>query len=1245
MVNRDTVLIACETHGGREALCSIFEKNYNMLQAANLDQANMLLAQNAHCISAAIIDMTALAQLGPEELSEIKCITSNPDVPIFAIISSTSAELQEYLLDLGVYDIIIAPYSSKLLQRHLQNIVDLNLYQFHVDKIAKEQAAFWQRSNETIVDTLSSIIEYRSLESGQHILRIRRFTEILLHEVAHSCPEYHLDEDTIQIISSASSLHDIGKISISDAVLNKPGRLTPEERLEIQTHTTVGYHILESLSGTVDDAYLHYARQITYCHHERWDGRGYPKGLQGDEIPLCAQVVGLTDAYDALTNKRVYKEAYALDDAVNMILNGECGAFSPKLLECFKQVTPAFAKLAMEYKDGCDLKSGAPALPNLVHPEKPELDTLQLVQSKYQALLHYMDATVLEMDLDQRTYHIVYNPDPNLLVLNSVTSFERLTQVAMKSLVVPGEADVMADMIENRIPAFFQERLRRQHHYFHLKNLTGGADHVYRITLLRIDPVDSGRRRMLFISQNMQSWDLSYKQKKVDQAFYDLAVFGALDTLYSVRRDPDLTLNRCSKDLVTLLGYTPEELKAQYHNRMVELIHPNDRQHVFAMIDEQLNGGVEFVVEYRIRHKNGKYIWVLNKGRLFTGHMGQEYLHCLLLDISRSKATEETLQETLERQAIILSQTENVIFECDMDGNEAYVSDKWKEMFGYEPVCSNIKDRITTDSHFHPDDIPLVLATFQALQNGSAYEELDLRVAKSDGHYLWCKVRITVQYDQQDNPMKMVGVIININEQKRSEQELKNRAERDALTKLLNKDASKYYIEDFLDSPACYGSSALLVIDLDNFKQVNDQYGHMFGDIIITQSAEEIRKLFRNEDIVGRVGGDEFVVLMKNIPSLDLLKNRLNTLITVFSTVLHDRVPEADLGCSVGVSLYPQHGLRYEDLFRQADQALYQAKAKGKNGYQLYDANSAFARSSEKRAVISTPIDSDKDTAFTIDKLIQYTFQQLYSSGNIEQTINNMLKLVGTQMNVSRTYIFENNENNTHCSNTFEWCNVGISSEIHNLQNLSYATDIHGYEQNFNEQGIFYCPDIEKLPKAQYDILEPQGIKSMLQCAICDNGVFRGFVGFDECKANRLWTQQQMDALIFFSEIISTFLLKKRAQDNIEHRAENLTSVLENQNAWIYVIDPDTCEILFVNERTKALSSDIQEGLPCYRCIMKQDRPCFGCPAHQLKKQTNGDSFIFNLAMNLHVHAEAASIKWNGKDAYLITCRELRPMC
>jgi GAF domain-containing protein len=229
----------------------------------------------------------------------------------------------------------------------------------------------------------------------------------------------------------------------------------------------------------------------------------------------------------------------------------------------------------------------------------------------------------------------------------------------------------------------------------------------------------------------------------------------------------------------------------------------------------------------------------------------------------------------------------------------------------------------------------------------------------------------------------------------------------------------------------------------------------------------------------------------------------------------------------VGAALSPKHGVTFADLFRHADEALYAAKRAGKCQYHLYSTQDAYQNLTESMA--HTGIDSDEQPTMNDEGLIRFVFRQLYESRDIDATINDLLAFIGTQFNVSRTYIFENNEDNTTCSNTFEWCNEGISPEKDNLQNLSYLTDLVGWPDVYGESGVLYCADINDLEPHIRDIVEPQGIKSMLHCAIMDRGVFRGYVGFDECTANYLWTQTQVSTLQFLAEVLAVFLVKHRA--------------------------------------------------------------------------------------------------------------------
>ena len=182
---------------------------------------------------------------------------------------------------------------------------------------------------------------------------------------------------------------------------------------------------------------------------------------------------------------------------------------------------------------------------------------------------------------------------------------------------------------------------------------------------------------------------------------------------------------------------------------------------------------------------------------------------------------------------------------------------------------------------------------------------------------------------------------------------------------------------------------------------------------------------------------------------------------------------------------------------------------------------------------IATRIDSDEQPTMNDDSLLRFVFRSLYESQNIDATIEELISFIGTHFDVSRVYIFENNDDNTCCSNTFEWCNVGIPPEKDHLQNVSYITDIPGWPEVYDERGILYCTDVSNLDPLVRQIVEPQGIKSMLHCAIMDRGVFRGYVGFDECTTNRLWTQGQISTLEFLAEVLAVFLIKQRTLDKL----------------------------------------------------------------------------------------------------------------
>ncbi len=1233
MGKHDTLLLACGTSEKRAVLRAAFEQKYNILEASSLNQAKMLLEHSYDYIAAVLLDISDFQITDLIEMNQITLSQEAFQIPLIVLTSQLDEHVAEHLFAKGISDIIMLPCFPVLLEQRVQAIIEANLQKVYFDEMVDQKAHELSRSGEDVIDVLSSALEHHSVEVGNHVLCIRHFTEVLLHAVAESCPEYHLNNQMIQDIIKASALHDIGKIAVPISLLNKPGVYTPDERAQMQMHTIAGCSILDSLGESSENYYYEYARTICRYHHERWDGKGYPEGLSGDAIPICAQIVGLADAYDALVSKRTYRDAYSMDHAANMILSGECGAFSPKLLECFKQVIGNFIEFSVETPHTNTDESVIPA-----HSIVNYADTdsaFELSQAKYLAVLQYVNACVVELDLDQHTYHVIYNPDPNLQGFSIVKNYNELFHYVIEKLLVPEDSDILQKILYDKLPAMYERQSRREHLNLHIKNLTGGQPIPYRLTLLRVSISDSSRRRMIAIWEEVSSENLESNIKKMDQEFLASAVFSTLDRMYAIRYDAHYTCERFGKDMISLFGYTPDEIKVKCGNRLIELMHPNDRERVVSSTHMQLSKGNSAVVEFRMLHKNGSYVWILSYGYLCRSRNGQEFLYAIMIDMTQSKRLEEVLQQTLERQAIILEQTENVIFEYDIASNEATFSNKWKTIFGYEPLTHQIDKRLLSDAHFHPEDAPLAVEAFKQLTSGELnYKMFDMRVAKADGRYLWCQVRITMQCDSTGKPMKMIGVIINIDAEKRAARILQEQAEHDSLSGLLNKEAGKNYVMEYLRQGQYDAPAALMIIDLDNFKQVNDKYGHLTGDSIITDAAVEIKKLFRSNDVIARIGGDEFMVLMKHIPAIYVLKERLATLINIFRTKISDKVPYANLGCSIGVALFPEHGVAYQELFEHADQALYQVKSQGKNTYRFYDPDDPSMQDHHDSVPARlSPIDSDQSSIVSKKGLFQYTFKELYESENVIQTVSELLSVVGKRLDVSRSYIFENNLDNTACSNTFEWCNEGIWPEIQNLQNLSYETDLPGYQNNFNAEGIFYCSDIRDLPKVQYEVLAPQGIKSMLQCSILDHGVFRGFVGFDACDENYLWTQEQIDALAFFSEMLSVFLLKQRAQDEKECRVKNLSSILENQLDRVYVIEPDTFEILYMNERAKAAMPQAKVGQLCYECLAGLNHPCPDCTVKQVEKYGRGVKFN----VELQKYMEMTCIQWNGKPAYLVT--------
>ena len=334
MEYQETILIVDDSALNRMVLIEILGKeNYTFLEAENGQQAVELLDCHPE-VDLLLLDITMPEIDGFGVLETMNQYHWIEETPVIMISAEDADSFIERAYDLGASDYITRPFDARVVCRRVSNTLMLYAKQKRLVQMVAEQVYEKEKVSNTMISILSHIVEFRNNESGLHVVHIRTITELLLRRLRKKTDRYPLTEADISLISTASALHDIGKINIPEQILNKPGRLTKEEFEIVKTHSAVGEHMLRQIPFNQNEPLVKIAREICRWHHERWDGRGYPDGLKGDEIPISAQVVSLADVYDALTSERCYKAAFDHETALNMIVNGECGAFNPLLLEC-----------------------------------------------------------------------------------------------------------------------------------------------------------------------------------------------------------------------------------------------------------------------------------------------------------------------------------------------------------------------------------------------------------------------------------------------------------------------------------------------------------------------------------------------------------------------------------------------------------------------------------------------------------------------------------------------------------------------------------------------------------------------------------------------------------------------------------------------------------------------------------------------------------------------------------------------
>ncbi|MDQ0202969.1 diguanylate cyclase domain-containing protein [Pectinatus haikarae] len=611
------------------------------------------------------------------------------------------------------------------------------------------------------------------------------------------------------------------------------------------------------------------------------------------------------------------------------------------------------------------------------------------------------------------------------------------------------------------------------------------------------------------------------------------------------------------------------------------------------------------------------------------------------------KESECTATKTFDTESyrILAELSQAIMFEWEIVNDHISVSDNWSLVFGNKPPIGNFSGNI--DRIFSID--PKTKNVFTEYVNRTKkikkvgpqhYEKFELHLLTKNNEYIWFQVRLLLRCDENESPERVFGMMTDINMQKKEYESLLHEARHDVLTNLYNKATTQRLIAHYLRHSRLKDKrQVLFVIDIDNFKDINDLFGHLFGDSVIVDIAHSIKLVFNKTDIVGRIGGDEFMALCKNC-SEDLFIRKSHELLAALSKTYTHQARSIKISASIGAVISPDYGTRFEDLFRKADKALYYIKASGKNNYCLYDNDLSVPQYVNKREFLLTG-NSEKNKKFFHENVVEYIFKILHRSTDATAATNLILEIISNRYKISRAFIIEKNSDGNY-SNTFEWCSDKSASKKSSHQDIPKGT-AEKFFSCLNEDGIFGCADVKLLPAEMQIHFKDSDIHAILECAVFSEGNIRAMIGFEYHTHPREWKSEEIESLSFTAEILGTFLIQKRTLDKMKHSHMQTLEILDHIESFIYVIDTQNYEILFLNKSAAEFFGTKQLGKKCYNIIAGEEAPCSFCPIKLLDESTDSAQKVIYLEKrDLWLRAAISKIHWSAdREVCMVHCHDI----
>ena len=672
-----------------------------------------------------------------------------------------------------------------------------------------------------------------------------------------------------------------------------------------------------------------------------------------------------------------------------------------------------------------------------------------------------------------------------------------------------------------------------------------------------------------------------------------------------------------------MLGYSRVE-GMKYLERVELSIIPDDLPTYRQAIRDVLKDDGVVDTEFRTVTGSGNLRWLHVRGNLYAREGRKYTIVSVIEDITERKSVEEELQRQAERLHILSQAEGEKIIDYNAKTDVMIIRTNDEYGMAQDEIHSRYMQRFNA-AMIYKEDVAYYKAVLESLLKSPKHDTIEFRIKRFDEDYTWYQANLTSLLGAEGYVTRIVGRMINIDDRKKKEMELLLRAEKDALTGIYNQGATEQLIHNAIEDGNENSLSAMMIIDLDNFKEANDLLGHANGDQLLEKTAGILKEMFKGGDVIGRIGGDEFLVYMRNLESISDADEMAGNIVKQVRYDLDFEGQPIHVTCSVGVAVYPYHGKNYEELFEKADRAVYTVNANGKDGYRVYHAAS------------TTVYHANRKVGYDMTKTIDYdrhiedqVMQILFEDKMLESALRSSLELMTAKYQFHRGYI---------CGNDSLPISRTIQFTVKKYATGKEAEEHYELKRMVNEilysffPGVAMIHDYDLTAEEMREYFRAEGIKSMLYYPLTSQGEFQGAIVFENHEDVQMeLSKSEMEEVRSLFRLMEAHILQIGLMDRLQNFVAQV-AIFDNMDSFVYVINPDNYEISFINKKVLSDSPNVKIGDICYKALQNRDTPCENCILRNLDKKDphcRCTEEMFNYSLR----------SWTRSSASWLECRE-----